>query len=272
MKYILLTLTGLLTIASCSNKITRVQQQNNSSASIAYNELKVLCYNIHHANPPSKPDLIDIDAIANVIKKENPDVVALQEIDKLTKRSGSVNEAKLIAEKTGMKYHFFKAIDHDGGEYGTMMLSKMPFTDIKSIPLPEAFPGEDRVLAYMTVSLPSGKRFILANTHMDAQRNDATRTLQMKAILEEFKTKTEPIIFCGDFNSIDTSEAIRLLDEQFKRTCTQNCPGTIPVINPVKTIDYITLKNADWEVKEHRVIPETYASDHRPVVVTFKMN
>jgi endonuclease/exonuclease/phosphatase (EEP) superfamily protein YafD len=124
----------------------------------------------------------------------------------------------------------------------------------------------------MTVSLPSGKNFILANTHMDAQRSDDTRTLQMKAILNEFKSKTEPIVFCGDFNSVDTSEAIRLLDEQFKRTCTQNCPGTIPVINPAKTIDYITIKNAGWYVKDYLVIPEIYASDHRPVVVTFKMD
>src|SRR3989337_2893775 len=26
--------------------------------------LKILCYNIHHASPPSKPDSIDLDAIA----------------------------------------------------------------------------------------------------------------------------------------------------------------------------------------------------------------
>ncbi|TKC07908.1 endonuclease/exonuclease/phosphatase [Pedobacter polaris] len=269
MKHYFFILPLLLLFTACSDKVTMPAHQTQTSGN---NELKVLCYNIHHANPPSKEGLIDLDAIANVIKAENPDVVALQEIDRLTKRSGGIDEAKLLAQKTGMKYHFFRAIDHDGGEYGTMILSKHPFSDIKSISLPEAFPGEDRILAYVTVKMPSGKTFILANTHLDAQRNNDTRTLQMKTILQELSAKREPIILCGDLNSVDTSEAIKLLDQQFKRTCILNCPGTIPVINPTKTIDYIAIKNATWPVKSHIVIPETYASDHRPLVVTFQMN
>ena len=50
--------------------------------------LSILTYNIHHANPPSKPGLIDVDAIAAVIVKLRPDVVALQEVDVYTNRSG----------------------------------------------------------------------------------------------------------------------------------------------------------------------------------------
>jgi hypothetical protein len=42
-------------------------------------ELRVLTYNIHHCNPPSKEGLIDLDTIARVIAKQNPDLVALQE-------------------------------------------------------------------------------------------------------------------------------------------------------------------------------------------------
>jgi endonuclease/exonuclease/phosphatase family metal-dependent hydrolase len=270
MKHYSFVLPLILLLTACSNKVTKYAQKSQAASS--NNELRVLCYNIHHANPPSKEGLIDVDAIANVIKSENPDVVALQEIDKSTKRSGNIDEAKLLAQKTGMQYHFFKAIDHDGGEYGTMILSKHPFSDIKSVALPEASPGEDRILAYVTVKMPSGKSFILANTHLDAQRNNDTRTLQMKTILQEFSSKQEPIVLCGDLNSVDTSEAIQLLDQQFKRTCIQGCPGTIPVINPTKTIDYIAIKNAAWQIKNYRVIPETYASDHRPVAVTFQIN
>jgi endonuclease/exonuclease/phosphatase family metal-dependent hydrolase len=271
MKQTLLGLALLLIMASCSDKITSGRHKNAVASSANDLELKVLCYNIHHANPPSKVGLIDIDAIANVIKTESPDVVALQEIDKLTKRSG-MDEAKALAEKTGMNYHFFKAIDHDGGEYGTMILSKLPFSDPKSIPLPKAAPGEDRILTYVTVKLPSGKKFVLANTHLDAQRSNDTRTLQMQAILQELATKKSPVVLCGDLNSLATSDAIQLLDKQFTRTCTQDCPGTIPEMHPNRTIDYIAFKNADWLVKSYKVIPETYASDHRPIAVTFKVN
>src|SRR5690606_10753475 len=55
--------------------------------------IKVMTYNIRIA------ELIDIEAIANVIKASNPDLVALQEVDKFTTRSGvNVDQAKRLAE------------------------------------------------------------------------------------------------------------------------------------------------------------------------------
>lgn len=38
-----------------------------TTVQIQAQHLKVLSYNIHHANPPSKPDAIDLEAIARVI-------------------------------------------------------------------------------------------------------------------------------------------------------------------------------------------------------------
>ena len=75
-----------------------------------------MSYNIHHCNPPSKAGLIDVDAIAAVLKKEGPEIVSLQEVDVFTRRSGGIDQAAQIAEKAG--YPFFycaKAIDCDGG-------------------------------------------------------------------------------------------------------------------------------------------------------------
>jgi endonuclease/exonuclease/phosphatase family metal-dependent hydrolase len=80
--------------------------------------LKVMTYNIHHGNPPAKEGLIDLEAIAEVIKGQAPDLVALQELDVLTKRSGNIDEVKKLAELTGMHAFFSKGIDHEGGEYG----------------------------------------------------------------------------------------------------------------------------------------------------------
>jgi endonuclease/exonuclease/phosphatase family metal-dependent hydrolase len=85
--------------------------------------LKVLCYNIHHALPPSKKDSIDLDAIARVIIRSKPDLVALQEVDVHTRRSGPFNQAEELGRKTGLTPYFIKAIDYDGGEYGVAILS-----------------------------------------------------------------------------------------------------------------------------------------------------
>ncbi|PKD21647.1 hypothetical protein APR41_01265 [Salegentibacter salinarum] len=76
--------------------------------------LKVMAYNIHHANPPSKPDTIDIDAIIKTIQGQDPDIVALQEIDANTTRSGEGNQAEILEERLGMNVFFSKAINYDG--------------------------------------------------------------------------------------------------------------------------------------------------------------
>jgi len=76
------------------------------------NSISILSYNIHHANPPSKPGVIDVSAIANVIDRQQADLVALQEVDVHTARSGkALHEAEEIARLTGMKVFFAKAIN-----------------------------------------------------------------------------------------------------------------------------------------------------------------
>ncbi len=232
--------------------------------------LRILCYNIHHANPPSKPDFIDIDAIVRVIKESNADVVALQEVDKNTLRSGSLDEARLIAEKTGLYYQFFKAIDHDGGDYGLAILSRSPIKKAKLVPLPQQILAEKRILAYATIAF-GGQKFILANTHLDATKTPENRIMQMQHILKELQNIKLPIFLCGDLNSVADSETIKLLDTQFKRTCIENCPGTTPVISPRRTIDYIATKNSNFTLLEYKVLDETYASDHRAITATFKL-
>ncbi|WP_187774892.1 endonuclease/exonuclease/phosphatase family protein [Pedobacter sp. BS3] len=261
-------IAALLLLASCSHKVITAGKTGSTAANA--DQLKVLTYNIHHANPPSKPGFIDLDAVAQVIKNADADLIALQEVDKFTKRSEGVDEAKVIAEKTGLNYQFFKAIDYDGGEYGLAILSKQPLEDTKQIALPKAQEkAENRILAYADISLPGNKKITFACTHLDVQ-SDASRVMQVKTILNEFKEAKHPVILCGDLNSVANTEAIRLLDGQFKRTCIENCPGTIPATRPNRTIDYIAVKNAGWEISEYRVVEETYASDHRPVLTIFK--
>src|SRR5690606_32249863 len=117
--------------------------------SIKKRTLKVLTYNIHHAAPPSRSQAIDLDAIAAVINEQNPDLVALQEVDAHTGRSGPFNQAEELGRKSGMTAHFFKSINYDGGEYGLAILSRLPVVDVNLYPLPrmEGNGGEPRILA-----------------------------------------------------------------------------------------------------------------------------
>ncbi|SFH24993.1 endonuclease/exonuclease/phosphatase family protein [Pedobacter insulae] len=250
---------------ACSPKInTNAKEQEGNS-------LKVMSYNIHHANPPSKAGIIDLDAVAAVINKENPDIVGLQEVDKLTKRCGNVDQAKVLAEKTGLHYQFFKAIDHDGGEYGVAILSRYPIISSSKVALPQVMEGEARVMAVAEIILPNKMKVTFVNTHLDAQRPDSNRVVQMKAILTNLARVKGAILLVGDLNCEASKEPIALLDKTFKRSCVLNCAPTIPQDKPVKTIDYIALSKANWQLKSHHVIPETYASDHRPVMAVYQL-
>ncbi len=266
MKYFILL--GILAGISCSNKILPGSSAPGPNKTIV--ELRVLCYNIHHANPPSKPNEIDLNAIANVIRLQNPDIVALQEVDVHTARSGSdIHQAEVLGKLTGMKSWFAKAIDYDGGEYGLAILSKYPMESMRNTPLPTAAGtnGEHRALATAIITLPGNKKILFACTHLDAQGNDTNRVLQINKILEVLKKETLPVIIAGDFNAVPSGIVIKTLDSYFTRSCISGCPFTIPVTVPDKTIDYIAFAPASkFIVREHKVIDEKYASDHLPVL------
>ncbi len=195
----------LCLIIACGNRpIQRSAGKDNNTTNLA-SDLRVLCYNIHHANPPSRPNFIDLEAIAKVIREQGPDVVALQEVDVHTIRSGKTsNQAAELAKLSGMPYYFFaKAIDYEGGEYGVAILSKFPMEDMKNRPLPTAdgSGGEHRTLATAVVTLPQGKKIVFACTHLDAQKGDTNRLLQINKITEILQQEKLPVVIAGDFNA-----------------------------------------------------------------------
>lgn len=230
--------------------------------------ITVMTYNIHHCNPPSRAGLIDLDSIAGVINRQHPDIVALQEVDVNTRRSGGQHQAAMLASKTGMRWSFFKAIDFDGGEYGVAILSKFPITDTNnySLPLLAGSKGEARVLGTAILQLPAGKKLMMACTHLDHLSNPDNRIEQTRYIREILQSEQLPIILAGDFNDTPGSRPLNILGSLFTGTCT-SCPYTIPVLKPAKTIDFITYSpSGKFEVVKHEVIREQYASDHLPVL------
>jgi endonuclease/exonuclease/phosphatase family metal-dependent hydrolase len=231
--------------------------------------VKVMSYNIHHCNPPSKPNLIDVDAIVHAIREQNPDLLALQEVDVHTERSGAVNQAEEIAGRLNMHFFFGKAIDHQGGAYGVAILSKFPLSEaaVHRLPTKAGTSGEPRVLATAKVTLPDGTSIRFGSTHLDAQRDSVNRQMQIGKIAEIASSEPLPFIIAGDFNATPETGVIGLLDKHFTRTC-QSCAPTIPVTNPSKAIDFIAYNQPsdNFTVASHKVVDERYASDHLPVV------
>ncbi|MEE6188332.1 hypothetical protein PIECOFPK_02077 [Mycovorax composti] len=272
MKFVFNICFSLLLISgySCS------KSNNDSKAgSDSSNILKVMTYNIHIANPPSAPNVVDVEAIAKVINNVKPDLVALQEVDRFTDRSGKdLDQAKKLAELTGMEYRFFKAIDRSNGEYGLAILSRFAIEEsqVFSLPVEQGTGAELRALGLVRVKYKNDQELIFATTHLD-HLADANRELQSKEILKAFKSYQKyPIILGGDFNMNQSNTTWNTLKLAFNVPCTM-CPPTHSASNPQTAIDYIILNNVAknvFTVKSYNTYPETYASDHLPVVVELK--
>lgn len=220
--------------------------------------LRVLTYNIHHGE--GVDGKLDLERIAAVINAAKPDLVALQEVDRRTRRTGGVDQAVELARLTGMHHVYGAAMPYQGGEYGQAVLSRFPISQHRVHFLPQRTGREPRIALEAQVL---GLAFV--GTHLDHQIEDI-RVRQAAELQSLFGSRTAPVVLVGDFNARPTNATMRVFSDWLDAAA-NNPQNTIPATNPRARIDYILLnpKNA-WEVLETRVIEESVASDHRPVL------
>ena len=64
--------------------------------------LRILTYNIHNGFAMDEPDTMNLLRIARVIAAQQPDLAALQELDRGTRRSAGRDVLQELADATGM--------------------------------------------------------------------------------------------------------------------------------------------------------------------------
>ena len=281
MKRILTAAALLLVVAAC-NKDENYNDKYGDRAVIPPKgqSLRVMTYNIYGARATSPANAADLDAIAEVIRRQNPDFVTLNEVDVFTNRTGKdVHQARQLAEKLGMEWHFSKANDRDGGEYGDAVLSKYPILEKRSYRLPCAAeqPGEDRSLCVIRVQI-DGKDLYVASTHLDHLSGDASRLVQATEIRRIRDTELEgDLILCGDLNAIPSSNVIATMTSFLTNTGPID-QYTFPSDDPSRKIDYIMyapiehfgVQNCQVVSRGDQQVGGVDASDHRPVIADIR--
>lgn len=240
-------------------------------------QIKVMCYNIYGAR--NTDGAKDLNRIIEVIKAKNPDILALQEVDKETSRINKRDIPKELADALKMQHTFRKTIPLGGGEYGLAILSKFPISDVKAVQLPKV--GENRIALLATVKTKSSKKLRLLNTHL---HHRSGQEKQVKVVEELIKSEKVDLAM-GDFNIRHNDEKIqgvyKLMKEAFADA--QNF-GTIPVKVGAKRnkIDFIFYnpkrlrlrtalmspdfkKSSQWEEKMAK------ASDHLALFSEFSL-
>ena len=223
--------------------------------------LRVLSWNIHHGE--GADGKVNLDRIASAIQAQEPDVVMLQEVDNRCRRSGSVDQPAELARLTGMHQVFGKAMDFEDGEYGQMILSRFPLSDLRIHRLPGE--GEPRIAISAVADTPLGPVSV-ASIHLD-YKDEARQLVQAQvasaALLE---AATSPVILAGDFNAAADSKTLAVFGQApWSVVAKAGAPATHPADKPADEIDF-TIVRGLRVLKPTTVLAEAVASDHRPIL------
>lgn len=216
-----------------------------------------------------------------------PDILALQEADKGTRRAGGQHVAAELAAELKMPYVHVGAglprgikpkqrewwlnfeeqvgIDEDA-DMGVALLSRVPLTEVARIDLPwHDCAWRPRLAMAATVSL-GHEELRLFNVHIDPHGPLDNQHQQTEAVLELAEEYDGPVVILGDFNTLSKQKAIEM------RRLLESEGYTTPFPNNVATWRGAGLRfHADWifvrgvRVGRWGVAKPLGVSDHWPI-------
>lgn len=230
-----------------------------------------MTYNIHVGIGMDKK--LDLARIADVIKRERPDLVGLQEVDRGVERTQRIDEIAELGKLTKMDYAFAFNLKYQGGQYGVAILSKFPIMATDHRLFQNLREAERRGFIRAEVKI-DGRRLNFGTTHLDYQYADG-RVFESEQLLSAIKDVKGPLIVVGDFNDVPEGAAYQLMRRSFDDAWSGTRAGdegfSYPADEPAKRIDYIFTRQSDSIKTKRAWIVNTQASDHVPVVADLQI-
>lgn len=209
---------------------------------------------------------VNVDRIAEVLSREQPDIVALQEADATSSWSGRFDHVRRLQWAAGFA-HRYHGLHLDTARlgvrlrYGTALLARQPL----EAPVTHAFDVgvlDAKGLVSARLELDS-RPLLVASVHLNA-KSARKRRKQAEQLIDRLSTTRLPIVLMGDFNcQWSNRSALKLvverLDLQAYRPQSSGW-ATWPAGEPKRRIDWI-LVSRELEFVDHRVWPDQ-VSDH----------
>lgn len=219
--------------------------------------VRVMTWNIHGGIGPD--GLPDLERMLTVIRRADPDLLALQEVDS-RRLKGAEHPVSLLKRVLGHHGIAAAAITTADGDYGQVLLSRWPLVNavVYDLSVPRKEPR--RAIA-ATIDTPPGRLFVVA-AHLGLSFAERWRQCAtMVTVIEQCELTT---VVLGDFNdwmwpgSVQNVLARRLPGRTHHRT--------FPARMPFLKLDRIYCRPAAALVSS-RVDPSgAAASDHLPVI------
>jgi endonuclease/exonuclease/phosphatase family metal-dependent hydrolase len=206
---------------------------------------RAVSFNIQHARRPDGG--VDTELLATTCASFGADVLALQEVDRNTRRSGGLEQAAAVADACGLSFAFGEAMPG----YGNALLVRGELADVETVALPHTPEREPRVAV-----IGRGAGISIACVHLGL-RGDAVP--QLPVVIAALTERPPPHLLLGDLNLERRKVAVWPLELVAD-------PGpTFPSRRPRRRIDHAAVSGLI--ATRVAVLPQPPLSDHRPLLV-----
>jgi endonuclease/exonuclease/phosphatase family metal-dependent hydrolase len=241
----------------------------------AINRLRLLSFNIQtgiavrryhdyvlhgwkHLLPHAK--LLDnLNAIARLVS--GYEIVALQEVDAGSLRTGFINQTEYLAHHAGFPFWYSQTNRNLGrlAQVSIGFLGRMRPTIISEHRLPSTIPGRGAMVVRLG---REGPCLHLVLVHLSLSRRSRLRQIRY---LTELVNRHPYVVVMGDFNfQRHSPEMVQLLRDTHLQEPAAHV-ATFPSWRPQRTIDHI-LVSEGLEVDSVKVLEQTL-SDHLPIAM-----
>jgi endonuclease/exonuclease/phosphatase family metal-dependent hydrolase len=208
-----------------------------------------------------------LEAIAQIISDQKPDIVALQEVGNRWRMGPDGDTAAGICEMVGFGHHCYVTTicEDDDNRYGHALLSRWPI-EVREIVRFSQEIDEPRAALVADVATDDG-RICVISTHLS--HRDQERELHGAELVElagKITSGDHPTLLMGDLNEEDDADWVRALKDRMNNAGDLVDGKSFPNPEPSVLIDYVMVHGG--KVREAQILDEREASDHRPLVAT----
>jgi endonuclease/exonuclease/phosphatase family metal-dependent hydrolase len=219
--------------------------------------VRVMTWNIHGTVGNRR---FDLGGVIALIRRWDPDIVALQEVDSRRKHASGGNPFEYLQNALGHHGIGAKSITTDDGDYGQMLMSRWPFVsqEIHDLSFPER---EPRRAIRIEVATPCGPLRVIA-THLGLAIRE--RRNQARTLLDLAGPHTVTTMVVGDFNDWFWPGSVRSALSRELPAYTRY--RTFPSRCPVLRLDRVYCRPGEALIRSHIDAGARHCSDHLPII------
>lgn len=220
--------------------------------------MRVMTWNIHGGVGVDRR--FDLDRVVAVVRRHDPEVLALQEVGSLQPGRPASGAAARLADALGVHMASSTLITAADGDYGHLVLSRWPLADTQIHDV--SVTGREPRAAIETTARIGGRRIRLVAAHLGLSLGERRRqAAHLAAIVDASPGGT---VVLGDFNDY-------LRHGSVQRQLAERLPArtrhrTYPSVMPLLALDRIYCRDPAMLVRSWTDRAAWRASDHLPLV------